>query len=230
MTDPNAETHPPDRPASAAAGDSASSEEQPIPQLTEAQAKRLATPMMGMVITMGALVLVLGALWFINPEPDVTYTRDEDVPAAAAWTDEVTEYSPLAPQVPPDWSANYARWESLPEHDLEVWEVGYTTSESSFVGFAQTDEATESWINAETDQAETTGTVSLGGFDFETRQKDERRYYVLRAEDNTVDGTTVVIGGDASDQEFSRAVEAIAESIGREVPAADPETDQEQTP
>lgn len=191
--------------------------EGPTPQLTPSQAKRLGAPMVGMVITMGVLSLGLAALWFMNPEPDVTYTRDEDVFEAAAWTDQVAEYSPIAPEMPEEWSANYARWETRAEHGVEVWEVGYTTEAVNFVGFAQTDNANPAWVNEETEQAPVTGAVTIDELAFETREQGDRQYYVLAAEDNTVDGTTVVIGGDAGDDEFQTAVDAIVGSLGQEI-------------
>lgn len=192
--------------------------EEPTPQLTQSQVKRLATPMMGMIITMGVLTAVLAVLWFLNPEPDVTYTRDEDVQEAAIWTDSVTEFSPISPEVPDEWSANYARWETLPDYGVDVWEVGYTTEAVQFVGLAQTDNANPAWVNAETDQAPETGTTVIDGLEFETREDDDRRFYVLDAEDNDRDGTTVVIGGDAAEAEFDLALEAIVDSIGQELP------------
>lgn len=189
----------------------------PTPQLTQSQAKRLLTPMMGMVITMGVLVAILAAIWFMNPEPDVTYTRDEDVPQAASWADDVAEYSPLSPDVPAEWSANYARWETRTEFGVDVWEVGYTTEAVDFVGFAQTDDANAAWVNAEVDQAPQTGTTTIAGLDFRTHQQEDRRYYVLEGQNNERDGTTVVISGDAGDAEFDLAMEAIIDSLGREV-------------
>lgn len=195
--------------------------EEPTPQLTQSQAKRLTTPMMGMVITMAVLTAVLAILWFLNPEPDVTYTRDENVEEAAAWTDGVTDYSPVAPQVPEEWSANYARWETLPDYGVDVWEAGYTTEAVQFVGFAQTDNANPAWVNAETDQAPETGTTMIDGLELQIRETDDRRYYVLDGEDNDRDGTTVVIGGDAAEAELNLALEAVLDSIGREVPTVE---------
>lgn len=197
---------------------SAAAGESPMPQLTQSQVKRLTAPMIGMIITMGVLSLVLLALWFMNPEPDVTYSRDENVPEAASWAASVTEYEPISPQVPEDWSANYARWETRAEHGVQVWEVGYTTAAVNFVGFAQTDQANPAWVNEETRQAPATGTETVQGLEFEVREEGDRRYLVLDAEQNTIDGTTVVIGGDAGEEEFSQAVEAIIEAIGQEAP------------
>lgn len=192
----------------------------PTPQLTQSQAKRLLTPMMGMVITMGVLVAILAAVWFMNPEPDVTYTRDEDVPQAATWADDVAEFSPLSPDVPAEWSANYARWETRTDFGVDVWEVGYTTEAVDFVGFAQTDNANAAWVNAEVDQAPQTGTTTIEELEFRTHEGDDRRYYVLEGQNNDRDGTTVVISGDAAESEFDRAVEAIIDSLGRDVSEA----------
>lgn len=216
MTDQNAETA-----RTRDTDDDAAAADEPTPQLTQSQAKRLVTPMIGMVLTMGVLVAILAALWFLNPEQDVTYTRDEDVAEAASWTDEVTEYSPLSPEVPAEWSANYARWETLTDLDVEVWEVGYTTEDVNFVGFAQTDNANPAWVNAEINQAPEAGTTTIDGLAFRIHADEDRRYYVLEAADNDRDGTTVIIGGDAADDEFEVAAAAIVDSIGREVPNND---------
>ena len=195
-------------------------DERPV-QITPSQAQRLRTPLMGMVITMMFLTGILAVFWFMNPEPDVTYSRDEDVQEAAAWADDVTEFSPLAPDVPEGWTANYARWETRAEQGVEVWEVGYTTAEVSFVGFAQTDDANPAWVNAETNMAPSTGSVTADGLTLETREEGDRRYYVLDAEENTVDGTTVVISSDASEAELQAGLDAILDSIGRDIPETD---------
>lgn len=196
------------------------SENRPV-QITQSQAKRLRTPMMGMIITMAVLVGILAVMWFMNPEPDMTYSRDEDVAEAAGWADEVTEYSPIAPDVTEGWTANYARWETLPEFGVEVWEAGYTTNAVNFLGFAQTDEANPAWINSETEQATSTGTTTVGDLPFETREQGSRQYYVLEGEDNHIDGTTVVITSDANEEETRAGLEAIIDSIGREIPDND---------
>lgn len=193
-------------------------EQEPTPQLTQSQVKRLAAPMMGMFITMAVLVAILGVLWFMNPEPDAAYTRDEDVAEAASWADSAADFTPIAPTVPASWSANYARWEMRQEYGVEVWEVGYTTEAVEFVGFAQTADANPAWVNSETNQAPSTGSTTIEGLEFETRELDGRRYYVLDAEDNDRDGTTVVVGGDAAESDLAAALEAIAESIGRDLP------------
>lgn len=195
-------------------------DEAPTPQITESQSKRLKTPMIGMIITMAVLSLILAGLWFINPEPDVEYSRDEDVAESALWADDTTDYHPVAPEVPDEWSANYARWETRAEHSVDVWEAGYTTEAVDFFGFAQTDNANPAWVNEETNQAPAEGTTTINGLEFEVRAADERRYYVLEAEDNDVDGTTVVITTDTSEEEFDLGAEALVDALDQE-PEAD---------
>lgn len=195
-------------------------EELPTPQLTQSQHKRLMTPMFGMLMTMGVLVLLLGGFYFLSPEPDYTYIPDEDVhgEAAALHSADVTGYAPLSPQVPEDWTANYARWENRAEHGVDVWEVGYTTTAMNFVGFAQTDDPQPSWLAEEIDHSPRTAEETVEGLTFEVYGEDgeDRQYWVLEEDQNDVDGTTVVIHGDADDDEFTTAVEAIVESLGEE--------------
>lgn len=202
-------------------------------KITESQAKRLRTPMMGMIITMVVLTGGLAALWFINPEPDVTYTRDENVKVEAWYIslemqqelegvpeEEAAELDPfiaIAPEVPEGWTANYTRWGPVADHGVRAWEVGYTTDAVDFLGFAQTDEATEAWVNWETEQAQPTGTATFAGLEFEVRDEGSRQYFVLDAENNDVDGTTVVISTDAGEDEIESGITAIVEALGQEV-------------
>ncbi|GAB3192571.1 DUF4245 domain-containing protein [Nesterenkonia suensis] len=202
------------------------------PQLTAAQSKRISQPMVAMVITMAVTVGAVAAVYMMNPEPDVEpYHRDEDVHQEAVYVADVAEFAPLAPEVPESWTANYARWETRPQHGVPVWEVGYTTDAVDFIGFAQTDQGNPTWIAEETRQAVPSGSLTVDGLVFEVLDGErERTYYVLTEEQNPVDDTTVVVSGDASDEEFSRALDALVESLG-EVPRdeaqhrEDPDTD-----
>lgn len=203
-------------------------EQAPV-QITQSQASRLRTPLMGMVITMAVLCGILAVMWFANPEPNTPYTRDEDVQEAAVWTNSITEYSPISPEVPEGWTANYARWDTRAEHSVDVWEAGYTTNDVSFVGFAQTDEATAGWVNSETNLADPTGTTMINGLEFETREASGRQYFVLEAENNPIDGTTVVISSDAESDELQAGLEAITDSIGAALPDPTEDGDPEWT-
>lgn len=190
-------------------------EERPTPQLTTSQVKRVTQPMIGMIITMAVTVAAVVGFLMMNPEPDVEpYQRDEDVLSAAEDAAGVTDYAPLTPAFPESWSANYARWETRPEHGVPVWEVGYTTANVDFIGFAQTDEPNPTWISAETEQAPSSGTHTVDGVEFEVRGgEDDRSHYVLEGEHNEADGTTVVVTSDAGEEELDEALQLIVESL-----------------
>ncbi|PRZ18154.1 uncharacterized protein DUF4245 [Nesterenkonia sandarakina] len=178
-------------------------------------------PMIGVVITVALTLLGVFAVMGLRPERDVAFTPDVNVEEAAGWTSDVAEYAPIVPDLPEGWTANYARWENRAELGVTAWEVGYSVEEQSFLSFAQTDEPNPAWINELTRQIRPTGEETVGGLTFEVRENDEYRYYVLEAEANTVDGTAIVLGGEAPDEQFENFAEAVTESIDVEVETED---------
>ena len=240
MTDPDQNTPRPDEDdAGSPAEDTAEqgSEEQPTPQLTRSQVKRLSQPMIGMIITMMVTVAAVVAFLMMNPEPDAEpYQRDEDVPVEAVHAGRSAEFLPAAPDVPEEWSANYAYWEHQSEQGIPLWEVGFTTDSMTFVGFSQSDQGNPTWISEETEGATPSGTQTVDGIVFEVFHGDEdRTWFVLTEEHNDVDGTTVVLGGDASEEDLEIALTAVVEALDQEpdVPAdeeaevEDPSADQD---
>ncbi|MGJ9373652.1 DUF4245 domain-containing protein [Nesterenkonia sp. CF4.4] len=196
-------------------------EETPTPQLTQSQAKRMRQPMIGVVITVAITMLAVFAVMGLRPERDVTFTPDVDVEEAAGWTSDVAGYTAIVPDVPEGWTANYARWENRAELGVTAWEVGYSVEEQSFLSFAQTDEPNPAWVNEMTRQIRPTGEETVGGLTFEVREDDEYRYYVLEAEANTVDGTAIVLGGEAPAEQFDYFAESVVESVDVEVETED---------
>ncbi|HIW99973.1 MAG TPA: DUF4245 domain-containing protein [Candidatus Nesterenkonia stercoripullorum] len=190
--------------------------QQPTPQLTQSQVKRLKQPMIAMLFTVLLTAGAVAAFMAMNPEPDTTYERDEDVAEAARGAAEVAGYAPIAPDLTEEWTANYARWEVRPEQGVPVWEAGYVTPSDTFIGFAQTDEANPTWLTAETDGAPSSGAVEVDDVEFEARETEDRQYYILDAEQNPVDDTTVVVSGDASEEDFTFALEEVLDALGED--------------
>jgi len=196
-------------------------EETPTPQLTQSQAKRMNQPIIGIIITVAVTLLAVFAVMGLRPEPDVAFTPDENVGEAAGWINDVAEYAAIVPDLPESWSANYARWETSPELSVTAWEVGYSLDEQSFLSFAQTDEPNPAWVNAEAQQAPVTGEETVNDLRFEIRENEERKYYVLTAEENTVDGTAIVLGGTGTEAQFETFLDAATEAIGVRVEPED---------
>lgn len=194
-------------------------EDTPTPQLTQSQVKRLRQPIIGVVITVAITLAAVFAVMGLRPERDVTFTPDVDVEEAAGWTSDVADYTAIVPDVPEEWTANYARWENRAELGVTAWEVGYSVEEQSFLSFAQTDEPNPAWVNDQTRQISATGEETVDGLTFEVRENDERKYYVLDSEANTVDGTAIVLGGEATAEQFDVFLRSVTESIDGEAEA-----------
>lgn len=194
-------------------------EDTPTPQLTQSQVKRLRQPIIGVVITVAITLAAVFAVMGLRPERDVTFTPDVDVEEAAGWTSDVADYTAIVPDVPEEWTANYARWENRAELGVTAWEVGYSVEEQSFLSFAQTDEPNPAWVNDQTRQISATGEETVDGLTFEVRENDERKYYVLDSEANTVDGTAIVLGGEATAEQFDIFLRSVTESIDGEAEA-----------
>lgn len=238
MTDPDQNTPRPDEddagsPAPETADQGAPQEgEQPKPQLTRSQVKRLSQPMIGMIITMMVTVAAVAAFLMMNPEPDAEpYQRDEDVHVEAVHAGRDAEFLPAAPDVPEGWSANYAYWEDQSEQGIPLWEVGYTTDSMTFVGFAQSDQGNPTWISEETEGATPAGTQTVDGLVFEVLHGEgDRTWFVLAEEHNEIDGTTVVLGGDASEEDLEIALSAVVEALDQEPEVPDDEEAEVQDP
>lgn len=206
--------------------------EQPKPQLTRSQVKRLSQPMIGMIITMMVTVAAVAAFLMMNPEPDAEpYQRDEDVHVEAVHAGRDAEFLPAAPDVPEGWSANYAYWEDQSGQGIPLWEVGYTTDSMTFVGFAQSDQGNPTWISEETEGATPSGTQTVDGLVFEVLHGEgDRTWFVLAEEHNEIDGTTVVLGGDASEEDLEIALSAVVEALDQEPEVPDDEEAEVQDP
>nr|WP_255546349.1 MULTISPECIES: DUF4245 domain-containing protein [unclassified Nesterenkonia] len=189
--------------------------------MTQSQAKRLRQPLIGVVITVAITLLAVFAVIGLRPERDVAFTPDVDVEEAAGWTSDVSNFTAISPEVPEGWTANYARWENRVELGVTAWEVGYSVDEQSFLSFAQTDEPNPAWVYDATRQIGPTGEETIEGLTFEVREDDQWKYYVLEAEENPVDGTAIVLGGDATAEQFETFLAAVAASIDVEVETED---------
>ena len=155
-----------------------------------------------MLLSMGLVTLVLlGWLFFVRPPtPDAVRTVPwQPVAAAAADT---AAYEVLAPPSSWDWRATSARIEPQPDGTI-AWRVGFLTPSGDYVALlqrgvfpAQAAASATDWLESETRQGETEGTVEIAGRTW-TRMlgepvPDERRSLVLRD-----DGTLTVITGSA---------------------------------
>lgn len=189
-------------------------DEQPaVPQLTRKQADKVHAPARAMILSMGALLLIVVPLFLLMPRPDAEpYRPDVDVAQEADNAAEAAEFQPLAPDLGEGWSPNYARWNGQSADGVAVWEAGWVTPRSGFLSMAQTDQSNPTWVLEQIDGLPQTGTVEAAGTQWQVHFGEDAEEEPRTAWIGEVDGTTVILQGSAPDAEFDHAANAVVDA------------------
>ncbi|MEC5200115.1 hypothetical protein RCH21_002358 [Arthrobacter sp. PL16] len=178
--------------------------------LTPNQAKRASSTARGMLIATGATIAVVLPVYFLNPTYTAeTYRRDIDVATVARQAAGDAGYLPAAPGLPEDWSSNYARWVTGRSDGVDYWEVGFLTADTGFIQLTQTDDANPTWVAQRVGDAQVSGTRTIGGIEWQLLDAPDGDT-VLTSE---VDGSTVILNGEASLTEFDTMGGAVIEDV-----------------
>ncbi|MFE7630178.1 DUF4245 domain-containing protein [Kocuria sp. NPDC057446] len=198
----------PDAPAPDAPG-------QPLPQLTEKQARRINAPVQGMIISMAVLLLLVLPFVWLQPRPDAQpYRPDVDVAQEAAYVADEAPFTPVVPEPGEGWSANYARWNGGAAEGVPYWEIGWVTPQGSFIGLVQTSLANPTWLAQQTEALPATAEVEAGGVPWNVHVREESRNQdALTVYTGEVNGSTVVLKGDAPGTELDRLATTVAEDL-----------------
>lgn len=178
--------------------------------LTPNQAKRANSTVRGMLIATGATIAVVLPVYFLNPTYTAeTYRRNIDVGTIARQAAGDAGYLPAAPALPDTWSSNYARWVSGRSDGVDFWEVGFLTGDTGFIQLTQTDDANPTWTAQRVGDAQVSGTRSIGGLEWELLDAPNGDTVLT----SDVDGSTVILNGEASLTEFDTVGEAVIEDV-----------------
>ncbi|WP_307281959.1 DUF4245 domain-containing protein [Arthrobacter sp. W4I7] len=188
------------------------------PVIPAAAAKRANASVIGMIIALAVSIAAFLPIVLMNPSPNSDgYRPDIDVSAAARNATDVAGFTPVAPDTGNAFRPNYARWEAgtasgVPAgtaSGVPAWEVGYITPKESFIGLVQTRNANPTWLLQQTRNAPVTGTRNAGGREWELRDTGKgEKSMVLEYR-----GTTVILSGAASLDEFATLADAVVKSL-----------------
>lgn len=163
-----------------------------------------------------ATVASLGVVLFlvlvvVRPTTEVPVTADYQSIATDA---QVDASEPLmAPTLPADWYANSARLGT--KSSVQTWHIGFvtpTTPSAQFIALEQGINANDTWMSIVTDGALATDTAMIDGIDwtiYDRRSSPNTGNYAYSMSAQIV-GSTVVLHGTATDQEFTLLAAAIA--------------------
>lgn len=188
---------------------------QPLPQITEKQARRLNAPVQGMIISMAVLLLLVLPFVWLQPRPDAQpYRPDVDVAQEADYVADESPFSPVVPEPGEGWTANYARWNGGAAEGVPFWEIGWATPQGSFIGLVQTSMANPTWLAQQTEALPATAVVEAGGVPWDVHVREESRNQdAVTVYTGEVNGSTVVLKGDAPGAELDRLATAVTEDL-----------------
>lgn len=196
---------------------------QPLPQITEKQARRLNAPVQGMIISMAVLLLLVLPFVWLQPRPDAQpYRPDVDVAQEASFVADEASFTPVVPEPGDGWTANYARWNGAAAEGVPSWEIGWASPQGSFIGLVQTAEANPTWLAQQAEAVPVSTTVQVGGVSWDVHVREETdRQDPLTVYTGEVGGSTVVLKGDAPGAELDRLATAVTEDLA-DAPAPRP--------
>ncbi|WP_237206659.1 DUF4245 domain-containing protein [Rothia nasimurium] len=198
--------------------------EQVVPQITEKQAARINAPARNMVISMIVMVLLLLPVIWLMPQPNKNpYRPTVDLPVIAYEASAQAGY-PVAAAEQEGWHYNYARWISGQADGIDYWETGQVTPSNKFLEIIQARESNATWIAQKTGNAVPEASVNVGGLQWEVRtlvDPDDKEkittFYI-----GEVDGTTLLVKGDAEPSEYQALIEATIAYMRGPQPTAAP--------
>ena len=185
------------------------------PTIEERRAARRANQTtFNLVIALVASLGVVLLLVLVVVRPDMQ-PRTVDWIAAGEASQSSVEATLAVPELPEGWSANRAQLVPTPADGVTRWEIGFLTPGGEFIALVQGIDANPSWLVTEVKNERATGETRLGGLTWDAYDRrdapDPGNYEYLLT--TTVDASTIVLHGTASDDEFETLAAAIAEAL-----------------
>jgi len=168
-----------------------------------------------LVIAIVASLAIVLFIVVVVVRPDPAPAEGVDVALTASQAESATSGPLLAPTVPADWYANKATIGTRAE--VLTWYVGYITSSTQFIALNQGIDANPTWQAIVLDTALETGSTTIAGltwsiYDQRTKDKPGNNAYAMSTE---LDGSTIVLHGTASTEEFEILASSIAAEVGK---------------
>ena len=189
-------------------------QEQPVPQLTAKQAKRINAPIRAMVISMVVLILLLLPFLWLQPKPNAQpYRTQVDVGQEAQFAGDQASFTPADPQLGEGWSANYARWTEKSQDGVPLWNVGYLSPDYHLVDMVQTAQSNPTWLAQRTELIPQTGEKTVAGTTWHQHHRDTNgKQEEFTAWVGELGDSTVVLSGKAPEADFDHIATALSGS------------------
>ena len=168
-----------------------------------------------LVIALGASLAVVAFLILVVVRPNVSQTPAVDWAAEAAAAQGAVEVELVVPILPPDWWANRAELLPGASDGVTTWEIGFITPAEKYIELSQGIDANPSWVAGKVANSPATGSQSIEGVTWQVYDRRDASDPGLKAYAlvTTVGGSTIVLSGDASDQEFATLAASVTAEL-----------------
>lgn len=170
---------------------------------------------LNLVLALGASLGIVILLVLVVVRPDAGPRASIDYAEIAATAQGAVDEPLVVPTLPEGWGANRAELETAAADGVTAWRVGFITPDTQYIALDQGIEANPSWVSDRVVSARSDTTVQIGGLDwqvYDRRDVDDpgNVAYALVTESG---GSTIVLSGTASDDEFAVLAQAVAEEL-----------------
>lgn len=167
-----------------------------------------------LVLSIGASLAIVLFIVLVVVRPDQPPREAVDYAVVAEQSQGQIDAPLAAPILPPEWSANDARLEK--NAGILTWYIGFITPSNQFVALSQGIEANPTWLAAVLRDGVATGTDTIDGIEWDVydRRDTKNPGNLAFAMATTVDGTSYVLFGTGSDEEFRTLAASLSAEIG----------------
>ena len=166
--------------------------------------------LLNLIVALLGSLLVVVFLVSVVVRPAPAPSEGVDYAAAAAEAQGGAEAPLLSPVLPPEWTANDARFQETQQ--VPTWYIGFLTPGEQYIGLDQGIGANPTWQAALLDNAPETGTVTIEGVEwtvYDQRDAEDPGNFAYSLA-TTHGDSTVLLHGTAVDDEFALLAASIA--------------------
>jgi hypothetical protein len=110
--------------------------------------------------------------------------------------------------LPEGWKATSVRYVRSTD-GLQTWHAGYQSPSGNYVALEQTKDATQGWIEAQTNRAKRTGEVQAAGRTWTTFERSPKVQRSLLATEEAPDGLSTLVTGTGTFEELKAFAETL---------------------
>jgi len=164
-----------------------------------------------LVASLGVVLLIV----LVVVRPNVSQLPHVDYAAVAADAQGAVDTELVVPVLPPDWWANRAELNTRAADDVATWEIGFITPSQQYIAFTQGIDTNPTWVAGKVANAPSSGSQTIEGVTWEVydRRDADDPGNLAYALVTTFEGSTFVLSGTASEQEFATLAASITAEL-----------------